>query len=205
MLKILTAILCVATFGLAHDTNLKETIAELERIIQDQKEKSPHEKNLALAYLRDQELEKAFKSFLAALGDAAISPEKEMSRSEDILYREAMKFYLNPRQESAHETAETIKSLYSNAVKLHPEYYHLGYLVALADANLNHFDHFFEQFYHSYVRDPEHYLAYKTKAILHIKLHDLAKTPQEKEKERGEILEKSPHSKKNFPEGLKPV
>jgi len=203
--KILTAFLCIATpyFSFAHDATLKETIAELQQIIDQQKEKGAHEKKLALAYYRDQDLERAFRTFLKALDDAEIvAPPAEMSHSEDILYREALKFYLNSRHDSPQEIAETLKTLYGNAVKLHPDYYHLGYLLALAYANLNHFDQFFDQFYNSYLHDPEHFLAYKTKAILHIKLHDMAKTPQDKEKERQEILKNLRLAKKRFPKDL---
>lgn len=182
---------------------LKGTIALLEKKIkQNDSGNGAHEKELAQAYLRDQDLEKAFKTYLSALDSAQITPSNtSMGKGEQALYNEALKIYLNPRQ-SPHESALTIKEMYASTIKSHQDYYHLAFLVALAYANLSEFDRFFDLFYASYLRLPDHYLAYKAKAILHSRLLDRVKTPEEKEKERKAVLENLQRAKEQNPKDL---
>lgn len=183
---------------------VKESIKKLKSaILKDEPEKKAlHEKELALAYYKDQDLDNAFKTYLIALEHAAEVKAEPMTIEEESLYNEALKIYLNPRSEAPHEIADALLDMYAGILKHHPEYYHLGYIVALAYANVGQFDRFFELFYPSYERLKNHFLAYKTKAILHIKLLERAKTPEEKEKERQTILSLLEEAKKRYDKDL---
>ena len=123
---------------------------------------------LALAYYRDQEDEKAFKTYLDALDLAPrLTPTAE-SPEEKQLYDEALELYLQNTGPAAHDAANTIREKYSGILALHPDYYHLNFIVAAAFANLGMFDEFFDKFYRSYQYFPDSFMAYKTKAILNI-------------------------------------
>lgn len=185
------------------ETFFKESIKHLQsEIAEEEAQRGVKEKELSLAYYKDQNQEEAFKTFLKALDHAQIVHIGPMSQEEEALYKEALKIYLNPRAESPQEISEALIEMYSGILKNHPEYYHLGYLIALSYANLNKFDRFFELFYPSYERLKDHFLAYKTKAILHIKLLERAKTPEEKEYERKIILELLQKAKETYGKDL---
>lgn len=184
---------------------VKESLGDLKRALEQdsQKDRSLKEKELASAYYKDQDLDRAFQSYLNALNHAEIEATPlEMGSDEEAFYKEALRVYLSPKQESPQDVAELIKDIYTGTLRLHPDYYHLGYLLALAYANLSQFDRFFDLFYASYLRLPDHYLAYKTKAILHIKLFERAKTPIEKEKERAQVLLNLEEAKKRYGKDL---
>lgn len=144
---------------------------------------------LAEAYYKDQEHAKAFNAFLNALDqskkDSASLP---MKKEESLLYGEALKIYLDPGARDRAITALKIRDLYAGAWRLHPEYAELGYLVAIAYANLEEYPEFFDIFYKSYQKIPDHYLSYKTQGILHLKLYDRGKTLEDKEHERKLVL-----------------
>lgn len=155
--------------------------------------KSFLEKNLALSYYKEQEHEKAFKTFINALNlentaqDDKARLNLSPSNEEKTLYEDALKIYLN-HDNSLQAIAEAIQQTYAPILLEHPDYHSLAFIVAAANANQNKFDLFFEQFYNSYRYLPDHYLAYKTKAMLHAKLFLRAKSPIERENERLEIL-----------------
>lgn len=196
-MKIFLSALCAAS--LLWSDGPKEIIAELEKQVATDDNKGLHLKNLAIEYYKDQNLEKAFTSYLLALENANKENAKPISEEEEHLYKEGLKVYLNPRN-SPQEVGHFLKSRYSDAMRDHASYYHLGYLVAIAFANLGQFDRFFNLFYDSYQKLPEHFLAYKTKAVLHIKLYERAKTPAEKEYERELILQNLAQAKKLYPQ-----
>lgn len=147
-------------------------------------------KELAIAYLQDQDEEKAFRVYLEALDSAELDPAgKEIDPEDKRLSAEALRLYLSVKNQGVSQIAEQILQDYREIVEQHPEYYHLAYFVAGAEANLNQFSDFFERFYQSYRHFPDHYMAYKTKAILHTKLFMRGRTLAEREEQRQPIIE----------------
>lgn len=144
---------------------------------------------LAEAYYKDQEHAKAFDAFLKALDLAKKEDASYVAGKEEVqLYSEALKVYLDTSVRDSEISSLKIRDLYAGIWRLHPEYGELGYLVAIAYANLGEYTDFFEIFYKSYKKNPDHYLAYKTQGILHIKLYDRGKTLEDKERERKSVL-----------------
>lgn len=142
---------------------------------------------LAEAYYKDQEYAKAFNVFLKALEYSAAKPY-ERSKEESKLYEDALQVYLDPSERDLPTIAVKIRDLYGGIWSLHPDYAELGYLVAIAHANLGDYPQFFEVFFRSYQEFPDHFLAYKTKAILSIKLYEREKLPKDKENRKEEIV-----------------
>lgn len=182
---------------------LKELIADLEKQLPyvSRDDKGLYQKELAVAYYKDQNLDDAFHAFLKALDQSKELQSTPSSQEEEDLYKEAWKIYSNSRL-SSHEASEMLKNRYGSIMHEHPSYYRLGYLVAMAYANLSQFDRFFNLFYASYQRLPSHFLAFKAKAILHAKLYERAKTEKEKEAERGLILHNLEQAKKIYPKDI---
>lgn len=183
--------------------NCKEWIAlHQSQISQLPKEKQGDSKvQLALAYYYDQELEKAFKTYLEALEPIKSQSNYPANIEEKSLYDEALRLYLASNSGSnAEETAKKIRDKYEPIVKSHPNYLHLNFLVAAAYANLGLFDSFFNAFYLSYQKLPSSYMSYRTKAILHIKLYEKARTAQEKEEQKIAIFENVSLAQKAYPQ-----
>lgn len=161
-------------------------------------------KDLAIAYYKDQNHEMAFKTYLAALDTLDVVtklPSELMPSPKDkSLYDQALKIYLDPRERDPNSMSLRIQDVYGGVIRLHPEYFNLAYLVALAEANLGNYPDFFELFFRSYKTLPNHFLAEKTKGILHIKLYERAKSAEDKEKERQVIFEQLQKAKELFPQ-----
>lgn len=134
---------------------------------------------LAIAYYKDQEHEKAFITFLEAL-------EIPSERSESVVeyetesYQDALKIYLEDAGLSPLETARKILGKFETAEQIKKDDAYLNFLIALSYANLGQYDRFFEKFYASYLKNSHHFLVYKAKAALSIKLYERAKTPEER-------------------------
>jgi tetratricopeptide (TPR) repeat protein len=143
-------------------------------------------KGLALAYFKDQEHEKAFTIFLESLDYQPQNKDKVHEDSNS--YQEALKVYLQDAGLNPKETAVIIETKYKAIYEVNRDDYSLGYLLAVGQANLNQYDRFFDLFYLAYQRDPEHFLAYKSKAALYIKLFERARSDQERECLRIKIL-----------------
>jgi hypothetical protein len=174
------------------EKNHKAAIASLQESLEkaSQGQRSELQKQLAIVYFKDQNLEKAFAVFLEALKSAQSEAAASVSEEELTLYEKALKIYLDHHGPAeAREGAQIILTEYSSTLKDHPDYFLLGYLIAVAEANLDRFDTFFSRFYHSYRYFPQHYMAYKTKTVLHTKLFARAQTPKEQEVQRLAILE----------------
>ncbi|MDP1834559.1 MAG: hypothetical protein Q8K75_01400 [Chlamydiales bacterium] len=150
-------------------------------------EKSQLQLQLAIAYVRDQEDESAFSMFLDSLQTAPHQKAPTVSADEQRLYDEALNLYLTHQGPAAHRAAKTIIENYGSIVSQKGDYYLLGFLVAAAKANLQHYDQFFKIFYDSYQRYPEHFLAYKTKALMNHKLWQRGRVPGEREVFRTQI------------------
>ncbi len=144
---------------------------------------------LAIRYAQEQELERAFCTFLQALDETAAQPPPQLTEAEKVLYEEAQKLYLSESSSKAKQVAARLRQEYGNALALHPDYYRLQYLLALAYANSGDFEEFFARFYPSYRHLPNHYLADKTRALLDLKLMLWAKTPEEKARYRQRIYQ----------------
>lgn len=179
----------------------KETIAECQEKLSScaKAERGKIKTALAAAYFKDQDQEKAFSTFLEALHDIPNRETPPVSKKEKKIYEEALKTYLSHSAVTAQEASVNILDSYESIYKEHPNYTQLGFLIAISYANLGLFDAFFPTFYKSYKKYPQHYLAYKTKAILHIKLFEKGRTPEEKEQERILIIENLELAAKQFP------
>lgn len=143
---------------------------------------------LAITYYKDQEHEKAFETYLEALEQAKIEELKKLSDEESKVYELALKIYLDNAGLTPDETALKIAQQFGTAYEKNPDFHHLGYILAVGHANLGRYDQFFEEFYKSYVNDPKHFLAFKTKAALHIKLFERAKTDAQRAAQRKLII-----------------
>lgn len=179
---------------------LKDRIANLEAIVQECAGESLSAQllELARAYYQDQNQEKAFSTFLFALSE--VKPQKQEPSLEDKrLYEEALAIYLDPHAQSTRETASAILSKYQTIYKQHIGYSELGFLVAASYANTGQFTDFFEVFYRSYIVYPEHYLAHKTKAILHVKLMEQSCSSEAREQQKQKILTELTKAAQAFP------
>ncbi len=147
-------------------------------------EKSEIYKNLSLEFYLAQDFENAIKTFLKALDCATIHVT---ALNETCIGQEAFKIYLDKKDKSLHLASKEIIDLFKDKYYENTNDYLLGFILALEYANLNQYDKFFEIFYRAYFLSPAHYLKYKTRAILNIKLFDRARTVEEKEKYRQQI------------------
>lgn len=150
----------------------------------EMKEKSRLLVELAILFLHDQEQEKAFYTYLEAINLVHLQPAVVDLPLSDSLYCDALTIYFDHNGGTSKEKAQKIYNKYFSIVKQKPDSYLLSYVVAMALANLGRYDEFFELFLHSYTYFPEHFLAYKTKAILHIKLYERARTEKLREYEQ---------------------
>lgn len=168
----------------------KESIQRQVSIIQEAKpnEKGEALKKLAVLYLYEQNQELAFEVFLDALANAELITTATVvqSKEETEKYEQALAIYLD-HQLSVQESSKKIVLTYAPLLQKQKNDL-LAYLVAIAYANLNLYHEFFDHFYYAYLSHPTHFLAYKTKAILHIKLLERRRTESERQKERSEVI-----------------
>lgn len=106
---------------------------------------------------------------------------------EQELYDKALPLYLDHLDLKQHSL--TIVQEYAPIIKKHPDYHMLTFLVAAAVANAGAYEQFFDLFHPAYAAHPDHFLAYKTLAVIHIKLFERARTPDERELQRQKILD----------------
>lgn len=144
-------------------------------------------KKLSVLYYKDQNQEKAFQTFLEALEMAEQKKLNTKTECEEKLYNEALILYFKKNEGSAEDIAEKICEQYSDVIKDYPDMHLLAYLIAIAYANLNQYEEFFNIFYDAYCFCSDHFLAYKTKAILHIKLFERARTEAERRYQQGAV------------------
>ncbi|MFV0339382.1 MAG: tetratricopeptide repeat protein [Parachlamydiaceae bacterium] len=206
---------CLLLFGALHSEELdvqakrafdrgryKEAIELSQKLITEapQEKKAGYLVKLAMAEYKDQEHGKAIETYLKAMNLTPKPKEPYKQSEEDAkLYKEALALYLNPRERDSKITALRIHEVYAGILRMHPEYVDLGFIVATSCANLDRFEEFFQVFYTSYTQNPDHYLAYKTRAILLIKLFERAKTIEEKNRERKRIEEALQQAKDRYP------
>lgn len=146
--------------------------------------------DLAYAYYRDQDHENAFRAFLSALAFVPKNDNIPMSKEEISYYNKALEIYLGHNSGfGARDAAQKLLEEYAEILEKNPDFYHLSFLIAAAYANLGDYENFFFHFYRSFLKYPDSYMAYRTKAILHIKLHERAKTETEREEQRQSIFD----------------
>lgn len=156
-------------------------------------------KDLACVYYKDQDQERAFQTYLEALQSDVSETSYIPTQTEQHLYLKALDTYLSQEYEPTQKVANQLLDQYLSVANEHPDYYELNYLIAIAQASLDQTIPFFERFYRSYVHLPRHYLAYKTKALLHAKLFMRGKTPEERDVQRQAILLNTEQAIKQYP------
>jgi len=174
----------------------KEEIARLEEGVKNEGG-GALKAQLAAAYLRDQDQERAFSTFLEALEATEPAGAASVSQEEQRLYDEALALYMGEGRSG--EIAERLKERFSAEVEGHEERRLLAYPVAIAHANLGDYESFFSLFYRAYPHFPDHYLAYKAKTVLHIKLFERKGNGEEKERERAGIVANAAEAVKREP------
>lgn len=172
------------------DNDFKRVIKQQHQLIEqaNPQDKSELLEKLALLYLKDQEQEQAFAIFLQSLEFVKPQDPTNSTDNLDTTYRRALTAYLESHGEATPQSAKQIIDEFGPAVKSQPAPIPLGFLVAIAYANLHRYEDFFGLFYITYVAYPEHYLAYKTKAILHIKLMERKRTEADRKLQREAVL-----------------
>lgn len=155
--------------------------------------------NLARSYLSDQEEEKAFRIFLNSL-ELEKQNSFPMGEDEKKYYDQALKLYLNTRPEESEKVSYEIIEKFGPILGDHPDYRHLSYIVATSYANLKLYDPFFILFARAYQAEPEHFLAFKSLACIHIKLLERAKTEKIREDERNLVISNLDKAQKANPE-----
>jgi hypothetical protein len=136
--------------------------------------------NVAITYLKNQEEDKAFRVFLEALNTHSPQESFIITYEEEELYKKALENYLDRSEYDKKELSKKIQKEFSYILSEHPEYHLLGFFFAIADANLENYEHFFKRFYESFLKYPDHFLVFKTKAIIHYKLFEKASTEDER-------------------------
>ena len=166
----------------------KKAIDIYHLLIKEDREKNEFLKlGLATAYLKDQDQEKAFNVFLELLKEMKKESAPVMSLEETQLYQKALETYLD-HKETPQAIAKKICQEYTPILKDHPQAYPISYILAAAHANLGQYDQFFNFFYQAYRFYPDHFIASKTKAVLHMKLFERSRTSSERELHREAIL-----------------
>jgi hypothetical protein len=143
----------------------------------------------SLAYLKEQDQEKAIREFLMLLDNMKTLQAPLLSAQEKELYEKGYKIYLDRHpSETPQDTAIKLYQEFKQITDDHKEYFLLNLLMSTAYANLNRYEDFFNTFCRSYPFYSDHYLSYKIKAALHIRLFEKARLLDEREKERKLVL-----------------
>jgi len=164
------------------DEGLKKNIEKMHRALAD----LPSEKQgqlyleLAVAYYRDQEIDRAFAYFLEALKRQAKAPHLEMDQEEAKHYQHALEDYLLRAGTEPVPAAEELLNKYGSLADENPQFIQLNFLIATAYANLGKYEDFFEKFYRGYPFLYDSFLAYKTQGILYLRLSHRSTIPEER-------------------------
>ncbi|MEI8364992.1 MAG: hypothetical protein WCF65_01115 [Parachlamydiaceae bacterium] len=170
------------------DRNYKKAIAIQRETIAKAtpKEKGELTYSLVLLYLKDQDQENAFQTFLEVLDQPQNSLRKNSTGNpcDQQLYEQALAIYLDTSSPSPQATAQRLLDKLGLMTQKDPL---LDYFVAISYANLGRYDLFIHYFHCAYQSYPDHYLAFKTKAILHIKLLERRRSEGERQVQREAI------------------
>jgi tetratricopeptide (TPR) repeat protein len=143
---------------------------------------------LARAYYRDQEHERAFKIYLDVLDLAAPTSASKTNAEEQELYEKALAVYSGAATLSVQQMSEQLTEKYAQVMADHPNYHLLGFMLAASYANLGMYEQFFDRFYESYQHYPDHFMVYKTRGVLQLKLMESARSWEDKAKYREAAL-----------------
>lgn len=192
-------LLCVCFLGcLQGDEEIKQEIILCQKNIEKQPHKGPLLAKLAILYLKDQNQEQAFITFLQALQESE-KGKIQTSLEDESFYREALQVYLDHSTGSPQMNAQKILTDYSGVMTKHPQAFLLGFIVSAAYANLGKYEDFMQLFYTCYQKDPDHYLAHKTQSVLYAKLYERAPNGEAREKYRLVLLEHLDLAIQRFP------
>jgi tetratricopeptide (TPR) repeat protein len=186
------------------DSDCKKRIIELRNSVDveaDKTEKSKLLIELAKQYYTDQDQVKAFENYLYALElikDSFVS-KVESSSKENAVYEKALKLYLSGHGASVGEVSKQIIDEYAPFLEKVNDY-QLRFLLAVSYANLGDFPKFFDHFYNAYTKSPDHFLAHKAIAVLHIKLYERSCPGEKKEAERIAIMEHLTKASERYPD-----
>ncbi len=183
----LALLLSVEKMDASAESLIKKEICSLH----DQLEKSVTKKetseilfHLALAYEKDQEVDKAFFSFLEALKNLPISSEK--LELDEALGKEALTYYFQEVTahpiEGSKQLIEKYGSLGSTSQPL------LKLVLAAAYANLGEYPFFFTHFYEAYPFVWDTFLSYKLQSTLCLRLGQREPQLQKKESLQKEAM-----------------
>jgi len=169
--------------------DMKQEVARVEKLIAEAKPemKAPLLVQQAILYFEDQNQEKAFEVYHQALESVLTSQEPSIEESEN--YKQALSIYLNHSGSTPQESAERILDQFGVELEKNPEDHQLAFVVSAALANVGNYPDFFLVFFEAYRHLPNHFMAYRTKAILHIKLMERARTERERQFQRESITE----------------
>jgi tetratricopeptide (TPR) repeat protein len=165
------------------DEQIKGVIAEKQQALSkatSEEQRSQIFYELALAYYQDQELDRAFSSFLEALKSVVKLTPPEMGPEEGLHFQNALADYLAQGGADPAQIAEGLLQKYGQIAEQNPHFLHLNFLIATAYANLGQFDNFFSRFYRGYPYLHDTFLAYKTQGILYLRLSHHGKASAER-------------------------
>jgi hypothetical protein len=160
----------------------KQAIDQLNHLLKDSNE-SKLQFELAEVYLLDQDIERSFQTFLNLLHQT--DSQTSLYEPESTTYHQALDVYLNGTK--PYVTANEIVGEYADYYSKHPDDIGVGFILATAYANQREYQRFYRMFYPLYLQSPHHYLAYKIRAALHIKLYERSRSELEKEKQCHQI------------------
>jgi tetratricopeptide (TPR) repeat protein len=170
--------------------DLKKIIVEksrrLDMVLPQQKSKLYLE--LAVAYYKDQEIDRAFSHFLEALKLQAKAVAPGMEPGEPELYSKALEDYLLLSGTDPVAAAAELLRKYGENANQFPHFLHLNFLIATAYANLGNFEEFFERFYRGYPYLHDSFLAYKIQGVLILRLAHHGKTDEERRRYQEEAF-----------------
>lgn len=154
---------------------------------------------LAKRYYSSQEHEKAIETYLKALKTKPPQTRPHLLQNEEKAYEKALRLYLEAKGTKTQENSALLIKDFAPLISEHPEYSQLTYIVAAAYANVGNFPQLFDLFYRAYEQNPCHFLAYKTQAILWIKLFERDLPGSSKELKREQILENLYQASEAYP------
>lgn len=172
----------------SQELDLKEEIKKCINQINQSTDRSDLQVDLAILYWKDQDQEQAFRTYLQAIEGIQVALPTNINKEDEQLYQKALTVYLDHSHGSPQEISAKLLKDYVSVFKERPNAHLLGFIVAAAYANQGDFEDFFKVFYNAYKYYPDHYLAHKTKSVLHIKLFERERELSQRELQRQSIL-----------------
>ncbi len=185
IIYLLQALFATIAYAASEESRLliNEYETQLQTVARDKQ--APIKLKLALAYLEEQEEERAVRSFIDALDSAeTYIGDRRPSSDEREHYEQALAIYLDVAHDKPSRIAEKILQGFNPIHEEHPHYFLLNFVLAAAHANQGNLKEFVQRFFLSYQVYPDSYMAHKTRAILRMMLWERAKSQVERERQR---------------------